>query len=61
MSRNEVNELLGTMQLGLNNLPKILTTDPQVKKLGAKLGDVLEMHRSEFGKSYSYYRYVVEG
>ncbi len=61
MSRNSVNELLASLGITLNNLPKILVSDPQAQKAGAKVGDVLEMERHDFGKSYTYYRYVVEG
>jgi len=53
--------LLSSLSLGLNNLPKILLNDAQSKKLGAKVGDVIEIEREEFGKSYKHYRYVVDG
>ena len=59
MSRNEVNELLDTLGLGLSNLPKILVDDPQAKKLEAKIGDVLEIDRTDFGKDSKHYRHVV--
>ena len=59
MSHTEVSALLATLGLSLNNLPKILVEDPQVKKIGAKVGDVLEIEREDFGKSYKHYRYVV--
>lgn len=43
-------------------LPKIRTTDPAVKAIGAKAGDVLKIIReSETSGKYIAYRYVVEG
>ena len=60
MSRSEVNSVLTTLGITLSNLPKIVVSDPQVKKLGAKTGDVLQIEREDFGKAYTYYRLVVE-
>lgn len=59
LSRNEVNSLLNTLGLTVNNLPKILVDDPQAKKIGAKAGDVIEIDREDFGHRHMYYRYVV--
>jgi DNA-directed RNA polymerase subunit H (RpoH/RPB5) len=61
MSAKEIEELLGTRSIGINNLPKILFGDPQVKKLGATPGDVIEIVRDDDGVRYKYYRQVVEG
>ena len=42
------------------HLPKIFESDPVVKKLGAKIGDVLEIVRSsEVSGESVYYRIVV--
>jgi DNA-directed RNA polymerase subunit H (RpoH/RPB5) len=60
MSKTEVSELTSEMGLMVTNLPKILLTDPQVQKLEAKLGDVLEINRDDFGRKYKHYRLVVE-
>jgi DNA-directed RNA polymerase subunit H (RpoH/RPB5) len=59
MSAKEVEALLKERGITANNLPKILFGDPQVKKLGAKPGDVLAIDRND-GKAYEYYRQVVE-
>lgn len=60
LSRSDVNALLSVLNLMVSNLPKILVSDPQAKKLGAKAGDVIEIEREDFGKDYKYYRHVVE-
>ncbi len=60
MSHTDVSAMLSSLGIGTHNLPKILVTDPQAKKLEAKPGDVIEIEREDFGKSYKHYRYVVE-
>ncbi|MGA3020418.1 MAG: DNA-directed RNA polymerase subunit RpoH/Rpb5 C-terminal domain-containing protein [Candidatus Micrarchaeales archaeon] len=60
MSRTEINELTETMGMSISNLPKILVSDPQAKKLEAKAGDVIEISRNDSGNSYKYWRCVVE-
>ncbi len=57
----EVNELLQGKHITLENLPKILESDPQCTKLGAKPGHVVRISRSDNGNAYLYYRVVVEG
>jgi len=60
MSEKEVQELLKKYGVTKKELPKILDTDPVVKALGAKVGDVLEITRkSDLGES-KYYRVVVK-
>ncbi len=60
-SEEEVNELLKRYNISKEQLPKILLTDPVVKALGAKPGDVIKIIRNSkiSGKSI-YYRVVVE-
>jgi DNA-directed RNA polymerase subunit H (RpoH/RPB5) len=58
MSASEIEEMLKAREISANNLPKILASDPQAKKLGAKPGDVLLVERED-GKEYDYYRQVV--
>lgn len=60
LSRNDADKVFETLGIGIGNLPKILADDPQAKKIGAQPGDVLEIEREDFGKSYKYYRHVVE-
>lgn len=46
----------------LSQLPRILTTDPIVKIIGAKKGDIIKIIRkSSTAKESVYYRIVVEG
>ncbi|MCC5994030.1 MAG: DNA-directed RNA polymerase subunit H [Candidatus Aenigmarchaeota archaeon] len=46
----------------LKNFPRIYTTDPQVKILNAKPGDVIKITRfNEVTGESVYYRVVVEG
>jgi len=45
----------------LKNFPRILSSDPQVKLLGAKPGDVIKIVRkSEVAGETIYYRVVIE-
>ena len=61
LSEEEKKALLAKYNAKLSQLPRILTTDPVVKALGAKPGDVLEITRKnpEIGE-YKYYRVVVK-
>lgn len=61
MSDKEVRELVKGLGLEVSNLPRILTTDPQAVKLGAKAGQVIRINRKDGNVSYPYYRVVVEG
>ncbi len=58
---NEVKEVLSRMQLKPENLPKLLSTDPQALRAGAKPGSIILVKRSDYGHDYLYYRFVVEG
>ncbi|MCL4379574.1 MAG: DNA-directed RNA polymerase subunit H [Candidatus Marsarchaeota archaeon] len=44
----------------LDKFPKMLSTDPQAVKIGAKPGQLVAIHRSDPTGDYVYYRYVVE-
>jgi DNA-directed RNA polymerase subunit H len=59
---DEVQALLTKYNASLDQLPYILTTDPNVSELGAKPGDVIKITRkSETAGVTYYYRLVVEG
>lgn len=62
LNDKEKEELLRKFKINLNQLPRLLTSDPMVKKLDAKVGDVIKIEResSTAGKSI-YYRVVVKG
>ena len=55
-------ELLQRYNITLNHLPRILLTDPMVKVLDAKVGDVVKIVReSPTAGRAEYYRVVVRG
>lgn len=60
LSKSKVKNLLEKYNITKGQIPKILLTDPVVEKIGAKLGDVIEITRESktAGKSY-FYRVVV--
>lgn len=61
MSEDEVRELLKKYGATKEQLPKILISDPVVKALNAKVGDVIEITRkSPVAGSTKYYRVVVK-
>ncbi|MGC8676246.1 MAG: DNA-directed RNA polymerase subunit RpoH/Rpb5 C-terminal domain-containing protein [Candidatus Micrarchaeia archaeon] len=55
LGQSETEKVLRSLHVALNNLPKIFVDDPQAKKIGAKIGQVIEIDR---GKN-KYYRLVV--
>jgi DNA-directed RNA polymerase subunit H (RpoH/RPB5) len=62
LNDKETKEILGKYNITLNQLPRILTSDPMVKKLDAKVRDVIKITRnSRTAGSVSYYRVVVKG
>jgi DNA-directed RNA polymerase subunit H len=62
MPKEEVEELLKKYKITVYHLPMIKSSDPVVKAIGAKPGDVLKITRKSptAGKAIAY-RYVVEG
>ncbi|MDE1859918.1 MAG: DNA-directed RNA polymerase subunit H [Candidatus Micrarchaeota archaeon] len=61
MNEKEVSELLKRLGIELENLPRILDTDPQAVKLEAKAGQVIRISRKDGKIDNDYYRRVVEG
>lgn len=61
MTDKEVKELLEELELKPENLPKILESDPQVKILNGKVGQIVKIDRTENGIKVPYYRIIVEG
>ncbi len=61
MSADERKALFKKLDAKPTNLPKILSSDPQAVKLGAKPGDIIEIERDSDGKPYMYYRFVIQG
>ncbi len=61
LSEEETRELLETLNITKEQLPKILSKDPVVRILGAKPGDVIKITRkSPTAGEAVYYRVVVE-
>lgn len=59
LSKEEKKQILERFRTAEEKLPKILESDPVVKKLNAKAGDVLEIARSSDVSGQSlYYRSV---
>ncbi len=61
MTDKEAKELLEELALRPENLPKILESDPQVKILNGKVGQIIKIDRTENGIKVPYYRIIVEG
>lgn len=58
----EKDELLKKYNVTLNQLPRIVLSDPMVVKLEAKVGDVIKIVRdSQTSGKTTYYRVVIKG
>ena len=61
LSKKEAEEVLKKFNIQPEQLPKILTTDPVVKAIGAKKGDIIKIIRkSKTASKAIAYRLVVE-
>jgi len=62
LSEREKEELLAKFGIAVRQLPRIFSTDPIIKTIGAKIGDVVRITREEehIGKII-YYRVVIKG
>ncbi|MGI0100444.1 MAG: DNA-directed RNA polymerase subunit RpoH/Rpb5 C-terminal domain-containing protein [Candidatus Micrarchaeaceae archaeon] len=61
LSAAEIKKLTKRFNTQLEKLPKILESDAQSKRLGAKPGNVVAIQRNDPTGSYTYYRLVVKG
>ncbi len=60
LSEEEKQKLLDKFDITVKQLPRVLDTDPVVKQMNAKAGDVLEIKRKSISAGASlYYRHVV--
>jgi len=62
LNEKDKEELLKQYGIELKQLPRILVSDPAIKELGAKVGDVVKIVRkSETAGEYKYFRVVIKG
>jgi len=62
LSKEEAEEVLKRYHVKPNQLPFILASDPAIRSLNAKPGDIVKIiRRSPTAGVSIYYRYVVEG
>ena len=61
VSESEVKKIVKEYNIPLEKFPKIVASDVQVQKLGAKAGQLIKIKRRDPTGSYIYYRYVVQG
>lgn len=62
LTKEEAQKIFEYYNASPNQFPYILSTDPIVKEIGAKPGDLIRITRkSETAGVSIYYRYVVEG
>jgi DNA-directed RNA polymerase subunit H len=60
LKENEIKEVLEKFKIGPQNLPKILLSDPAVKAINAKEGDIIKIVRkSKTAGTSIYYRVVI--
>lgn len=60
LAKSKHEELLSSLKVDMQKLPKIKVSDPQVKLLGGKVGDVIKITRNDPTKENVYYRLVVK-
>jgi DNA-directed RNA polymerase subunit H len=60
LAKSKHEELLTSLGVDAQKLPKIKLQDPQVRLLGAKEGDIVKITRKDPTKENVYYRLVVK-
>lgn len=60
LSKNEIEKLLKTYNISLQQLPLIKEKDPVIEAIGAKEGDIIEIKRDGPTKSFYFFRRVAE-
>jgi DNA-directed RNA polymerase subunit H len=62
LTEEEVQEVLITYNISIKQLPSIKKSDPSIRELNAKPGDVIKIVRnSETAGEYPFYRAVING
>lgn len=60
LSEQEATEVLKRFNISTIQLPSITSSDPVVKAIGAKPGQVIKIERKSQAGKTNYYRYVVD-
>jgi len=60
LAKSKEEEVITSLGIRREDLPKIKASDPQVKILGAKPGDIIKITRTDATKENLYYRLVVK-
>ena len=61
LSESEAKKVAKQYGITFEKFPKILESDPQAAKLGAKMGQLIEISRNDPGGQYNHFRYVIKG
>lgn len=62
LNEQEKEEVLKKYGISLRQLPRVLITDPAIKEMNPKLGDVVKvMRKSQTAGESAYYRVVIKG
>ncbi len=61
LSESEAKKVAKKFNVPIDKFPRMLATDPQSVKLGAKPGQLIEITRNDGNGNYKYYRYVTKG
>jgi DNA-directed RNA polymerase subunit H len=60
LAKSKHEEILSSLGVEVQKLPKIKMQDPQVRLLGAKDGDIIKITRKDATRENVYYRLVVK-
>ncbi len=61
LSETEIEKVMKRFKINKEQLPKILITDPCIKRIGAKIGDVIRITRNSQTAGVSeFYRIVID-
>lgn len=60
LAKSKHEELISSLGVDAQKLPKIKLHDPQVGSLGAKEGDIIKITRKDPTRENAYYRLVVK-
>ncbi len=61
LSESEAKKIAKEYGIPFEKFPKILESDPQLQRISAKSGQLIQIEREDPTGEYPYYRYVVKG